>query len=146
MPRQSTRRHLEVRRWVAKLWTERPSILGALSHQDQRYLHDYFLPSVIVSDEQLLAYRAKISKDRPSLPQCAGRAVKRLEALVAMPARVPVAASWSRTKQRGTPAVTAATVKPQIDIESMARALVWAAEGLAKQDRESRDHDSSAAA
>lgn len=56
------------------MWKDEPTTYGPLGHRDQVYLHDYFLPSLSMTQDDLLRYRKKISADQPSLPQCAGRA------------------------------------------------------------------------
>lgn len=60
---------------LAARWKADPGSLAEYSPQDQRYLHDYYRPSETLSDEQLLEHRREITKDQPSLPQCAGRAL-----------------------------------------------------------------------
>jgi hypothetical protein len=81
MPRLNPAQYLESHRWLRSLWLECAQTFGLISHQDQRYLHDYFLPSLSINDHDLLRHRKKISADQPSLPQCAGRALKNSEQL-----------------------------------------------------------------
>ncbi len=102
-------------------------MFAELSPQEQWYLHDYFRPSEQLSDDELLAHRKAISRQRPSLPQSAGRA---FNLLVRMLQR-----SWSRSRRdpeaRGAVAnhavhhiIVRAVVQPKPDVDMYARAVV----------------------
>lgn len=75
-----------------------------------------------MSDDDLLRYRKRISNDQPSLPQCAGRALKKLQAAI----------EEGQTK----PGLTVrAVARPSIDAGAMGRVLAKLARDLDKQDR-----------
>lgn len=133
MPRLTSSDYLLLHGWLAELWAEQHGrAFGLISPRDQWYLHDYFVPSwTALTEAELLAYRQKVASEHPSLPQCAGRAVRKLrhELAVAPPRTVgnpPV-------RQR-KPVIVSAVAQPQIDLDGMARALLKAAEELGKRD------------
>lgn len=87
-----------------------------ISTRDQRYLHDFFRPSEELTETELLAHRREITARRPSLPACAGRALRHF----ANPKRKP-----------GTPMKNGkhllyvyALARPQIGLDKLARALI----------------------
>ena len=105
-------------------------------------------PTEDLFDEALLAHRAIISAERPSLPHQAGRSLVKLEAAAAnwavtRQARVRTAAlaGGKKHRERGTIKVLA-VVRPRPDIHKLARAMLRLCEQLAQEqaDKEEQDH------
>lgn len=108
-------------------------MFGFLGHQERMYLHDYFVPSKDLTDAELLAHRKAVTAQRPSLPQCAGRALRHLRVALEAPAAVQVPA------RSGHPAgkrriVVRAIARPEIDQDRMVQALLKAARDLVDED------------
>lgn len=79
MPRTTTQQYLQAHRTLRSLWLDTDgAVFTELSPKEQWYLHDYFRPSEQLSSDELLAHRKTISRQRPSLPQSAGRALSLL--------------------------------------------------------------------
>ncbi len=71
--------YLQAHRALRSLWLEPDgAVFAELSPHEQWYLHDYFRPSEQLPDQDLLAHRKAISRQRPCLPQSAGRALSLL--------------------------------------------------------------------
>lgn len=138
MPRQTAADYLKTHRWLAKLWAEQQDSFGFLGYQEQMYLHDYFAPSQGISDEELVAHRKAVTARRPSLPQCAGRALRRLqvELEAAAAVRVPAGSSHPAGNRR---IVVRAIARPEVDEDRMVQALLRAARDLVDE-----DHDNAA--
>jgi len=103
-----------------------PQAFGFLDPRDQVYLHDYFRPSEALAAKDLLTHRAQITKGRPSLPQCAGRALRELER--ALESRQVV-------REGGGGLEVVAVVRPTVDLDRMDRAIRQIVWDLDKQDR-----------
>jgi len=82
MPRLTNTHYLITRKWLTELWLSDPGAWASTSPEDQRLLHDYFEPSIPLSPEQALAHRWQVTVAQPSLPQRAGRALKRFRRVV----------------------------------------------------------------
>lgn len=80
--------------------------------RDQRYLHDYFRFSEQLSDTELLEHRKGASSERPTLPQCAGRALRHL----ANPQYV-----WRRGHQRIR---VYGLVRPELNLHKLVHVIV----------------------
>lgn len=78
-----------------------------------------------MSDDDLIRYRKKISADQASLPQCAGRALKKLQRAIE---------TGSTTS--GRKLQVRAVAKPSVDADAMGRVLAKLARELDKQDRD----------
>jgi hypothetical protein len=96
-----------------------------LSPTEQWILHSYYEFTKHLSDTELLAHRAAVSKAQPSLPQSAGKAIaklaiftKRLEAYRAAP--------HPNTRKKGAPYEVRvfSQVNPDIDPNVMAKILI----------------------
>jgi hypothetical protein len=74
MPRLTTADYLERRHWLANAWRVDQRVFALVSSAEQWTLHDFFVPSWSLTEDELLRYRAKISREQPRLPQRAGRA------------------------------------------------------------------------
>lgn len=126
MPRLVARNYLLLHDWLAELWKNHRQVFGLLSAREQWYLHDYFVPSwTSMTEADLLAHREKVAAERRSLPQCAGRAVRKLN-LELMAAK----ASGASAGDSGRKVVVRAVVQPQVDLDRMSWALRRAAEDL----------------
>lgn len=121
MPRQTSRKYFESRGLLTRWWSTNATTFGLVSQIDQRYLHDYFLPSVSMSDEDLLRYRKKVSAGQPSLPQCAGRALKKLQAAI-------------EAGQTASGLNVRAVARPSVDADAMGRVLAKLAHDLDDKD------------
>jgi hypothetical protein len=137
MPRLTTRDYLTIRRFLIKLWDQDDGQnFAVLPGHAQRDLHDYFAPTVPMSDHDALAHRKQITKAFPSLPQKAGRDFEALRAslegrLNQMVDRHRV--QTARTfKVNGKPRTirVSAVSRPKIDTHYLAKALLQ----LAKED------------
>lgn len=81
MSRLTSADYLTTHHHLRTLWFDRPAIYARLNYRDQLYLHRYFVPTVDALDHELLAHRRRVSATSYSLPQCAGRAYRRLRQL-----------------------------------------------------------------
>lgn len=131
MPRLTTRDYLTIRRFLARLWDEDDSqAFAALPGYAQRDLHDYFAPTVSMTDRDALAHRKQMTKFFPSLPQKAGRDFEALRSSLegrpnqivdhhrAESTRTVKAAGRMRTIRVG------AVSRPKIDTHYLAKALL----------------------
>jgi hypothetical protein len=120
---------------------------GYLSPQEQWQLHDFFQPSHDLSEEQLLAHRVRITAERPALPAQAGRALAKIDQIAAELAVHQVRAKkraalqmagGKRTNQRSKDRRirVLGVVRPEIDTERFARAIIKMAEELAAKEAE----------
>jgi hypothetical protein len=75
MPRLTFHEYLKHRQFLFQQWEEQEAATFAdLPLQQQLDLHDYFAPSVPLTDQQAVRHRDEITEAFPSLPQKAGRA------------------------------------------------------------------------
>jgi len=83
MPRLTSRDYLINRQFLHEQWKRHDGAVYAdLPLQEQRDLHDYFAPSLTLTDRGALMHRAEMTKAFPSLPQKAGRAYQAIQAAV----------------------------------------------------------------
>jgi hypothetical protein len=78
MPRLTDRDYLFLRTYLHAAWCTKQKAFSLISTQDQYYLHRYFRPSEDMSAADALAHRKAATASQPSLPQCAGRALRHL--------------------------------------------------------------------
>ena len=91
-----------------------------LSPTEQILIHDFYEPSKLLTDRQLRAHRAAITRARPSLPHQAGKAFVRIAPFIDVElAPLPMPG-------RSKPYVVKITslVNPQIDPVRLARILI----------------------
>jgi hypothetical protein len=139
MPRLSENDYLHFRHYLHNVWQTNKSAFGLLTRTDQYYLHDYFRPSEELADAEALEHRAAVSQRRPSLPHCAGRALKHLakprQSLKTAPAHAVPA---QRVRSGSDAAARNITVwpiyRPQPDTKKLARALLALARKMAEED------------
>lgn len=83
MPRLTSRDYLTHRQFLCQCWEERDGVAFAdLPYQQQLDLHDYFAPSIALTDREALTHRTAMTKAFPSLPQKAGRAYEAMCAAI----------------------------------------------------------------
>jgi hypothetical protein len=129
MPRLTNNRYLEVQHWLANAWRVDQRVFALVSPTEQWTLHDFFVPSWSLTDDELLGYRAKITSEQASLPQRAGRAFAQLDrAFAEFQANLPVPVSSKSVGKRRV--VVHAVVRPSIDTDAMVRALTQLAQKL----------------
>lgn len=123
MPRLTDRDYLFLRSYLYEVWQTRRQAFALISPRDQYYLHRYFNLSDEMSDTDALTHRKAITAFQPSLPQCAGRALKCLADPKAL---------------RGTTGakriVLYPLIRPEPDIGKLARALLGTARKLDNMD------------
>ena len=129
MPRLSNSTYLLIHQHLRQDWLTQSRIYSLIPPKDQRYIHDFFRPSEHLTDEELLAHRRAVSRQHPSLPHCAGRAVHRVVRPVNHPELV-------RGRIRVYP-----VLRPQVDVEKFARALLMTAREMQHRQTDSVDPD-----
>lgn len=81
MPRLTNRDYLTIRHFLTRLWDQDDGhSFAVLPGYAQRELHDFYAPTVYMTDEDAVAHRKAMTKTFPSLPHCAGRAFEALRA------------------------------------------------------------------
>lgn len=131
MPRLTNPAYLLLRRELSDAWDLDPTGFFLLSAPDQWALHDYFRPSEMLSDAELLEHRRAVSASDPSLPQRAGRAVAKWQVKQERLGKHPVTVRQSRrgTKRSKDYEIRLfAEVQPTLDPDVFARILVRAAD------------------
>ena len=78
MPRISTMEYRASHHRLKESLTELPQAMMSLPANEQWLLHSFFVPTRDLSDQELNAHRKVISKEQPSLPHKAGRALTHL--------------------------------------------------------------------
>jgi hypothetical protein len=141
MPRLTPKQYLKAHDQLRRFWLHNDMVFGALSSAEQYQIHDYFQPSKDLSDLELLAHRDRITKERPSLPHQAGRALAKLRDAAAVLSvrrlRMAKAPAGAKVRRQGNRHLTVrAVVKPEPDMQKLARALVMLAEHRVKHRRE----------
>lgn len=129
MPRLTNHDYFNLQHWLADLWRDSRKSFGLLSLIEQRHLHDYFVPSWHLNDEDLLRYRSKIGTEQPNLSAVAGRAASRLQKKMAE--QQPRVATSPAGKQR---VVVKAVIHPKPNEDLMSRALLRVMQDLDDQD------------
>ena len=122
MPRLTNVDYLNTYRYLSEVWLHDRRLFANLGTREQWYLHDYFQPSKEWSDEELLAHRTAISKQHPSLPHQAGRALKRFIGEAERPVRVLAATPKGTRPPRGKITVKS-VVRSEINMKLLARIL-----------------------
>ena len=78
MPRLTNTAYLVQRERLIKAFNIRPSLFTALSYNDQLDLHAFYALHQEWIDQDLLAHRAQVTKEHPSLPHRAGKLYARI--------------------------------------------------------------------
>lgn len=113
MPRLSTLDYLRFHVYLHEIWHTQQQAFSLVSTKDQRSLHDYFRSSEHLTEADLLAHRVAITQEGPSLPHCAGRALRHLAD--PLPLRQPSGSGRI---------VLYPLLKPNPDLARMSRALL----------------------
>lgn len=127
MPRLTDSHYLEIHHHVRRVWLEDPHPLSALSANEQWDIHRYFAPDADLSDDELLVHRRRVTRFEPNTPARAGRAYgKLLRAIDAEEKFVPAPRFPRKKYQRGEAGLLTvrAVVRPKLDVEQLARALI----------------------
>lgn len=81
MPRLTNRDYLTIRHFLTRLWDQdNGHSFAVLPGYAQRELHDFYAPTIYMTDEDAVAHRKAMTKTFPSLPHSAGRAFEALRA------------------------------------------------------------------
>lgn len=146
------------------VWFGLSSFFTTLTYNQQRALHDYYLPTKELSDEQLLAHRAKMAADQPSLASVAGKAFRQIERTYLEvtrgsggdPVRLRalldshVHYTSATTVRKGVRIRVTGLARPEIDVRMAARAFIEMGKQLAAEERaakaeaETEAHDDAA--
>jgi hypothetical protein len=113
MARLSTSDYLFFCSYLHEVWQTERQAFSLISTRDQWYLHQYFRPSDDLTPRELLAHREAITQEQPSLPQCAGRALRHLAD--PKPLRVATGSKQIRVYSM---------IRSEPDIPKLARALM----------------------
>jgi hypothetical protein len=128
MPKLTNEDYLKRHDLLGRLWEQNQRAYSYLSYQQQRDLHDYYVPTKSLTDLELLAHRKRVTKQNPSLPQRASRA---FAALRQGKVTKPISVSESRGRQISARALA----RPEIDAKKLARALLQMAEEMTPEER-----------
>lgn len=133
MPRLTNQRYLTTHRQLRTIWLEDRPHFADLTPREQCALHDYFKPATDLSGQALLEHRQRVTQERPSLPQQAGRALAKLrQGRLQVPVGRQVTAPTTRSKERQISVHS--VVRPKPDLHNLALALMSMAQQLAKED------------
>jgi hypothetical protein len=127
MPRLNNDRYIRRHRWLRQLWLQQLTAFSWLRPNQQWDIHDYYRPSEELTREQLLEDRQEIARKRPGLAQRASKALLILAGRAPSP-KLPVSKAGKRQ------IMVRALVRPQIDIERLARAFVSMANQQAREE------------
>lgn len=134
MPRLKKHHYVARHRWLRRLWLEHEARFGVLSPAEQWDVHAYYKPSYDLSESELLKHRRSITSERPTLPARASKVFKVLVDPTADPSR----AAMVQTSESGRRIRVTGVVRPEPDLEQLARALLMLAERLTEQEHD--DH------
>lgn len=126
MFRLTNQQYLIDRTWLADIWQQDLAAWAKLSSADQRALHDFFDPSLERSPDQALTYRRGITARDPSLPQRAGRALRRFErvAIGELECVPPLYVAAPRGRQKRHAISVRSVIEPHPDAHRFARLLL----------------------
>jgi len=134
VPRLTNHDYLQHHRTLVRLWRDHPDVFSDLSVRAQFDLHTYFQTTNLGTDAELLAERARLTAEDPSLPQRAGKA---LAALHDAPTKGRPASRACVPAGKGTIYVRG-VMRAEPDVKQLARALLCLAEELDRQDGEDK--------
>ncbi|UOT06792.1 hypothetical protein MPY17_14055 [Rhodococcus opacus] len=81
MPRLTPNNYSAHHQYLRYIWTEETGLFGHLHWDEQLDLHHFFAPAKDLSEAELRAHRQTATANDRSLPQRAGRALAKLEAI-----------------------------------------------------------------
>lgn len=127
MPRLTNTTYLANRSTLGKYWHRNELGWSKLSFENQSTLHEYYEPSMDLTEDQAIAYRQAVTAKWPSLPHRADRAyaeynkvIAQLEAAPPQPRRTP----GRRRTNKSYVIRTEALVRPDVDFDKLARVLL----------------------
>lgn len=132
MPRLSYSRYLTDRFDLLADWRAKLSILGCLTSLDQHLLHAYFAFTKQLNEKEALTHRKTATTADPSLPQRAGKAMKRL--------RIAQSIEWAPIRpisiRRGSSRLLSvrAVLRPEPDLDAIAGTVLSLAIDLARRE------------
>lgn len=144
MPRLAHPDYCAQHRFLREVWLNDQPAWSELSPNEQWDLHDFFSPTRDLSAYEPKEFRRKMTAADPSLPQRAGRALNKLEVVLAVraaaaqaPAVQPVPVEKPKRKYTsGKRKISVkALVHPEPDIDGTAKALIALAREMAEADR-----------
>ena len=118
MPRLTNADYLQLHHGLRHLWFDHRRAFGLITSQQQRALHQFFLPTEDVPDAELLQHRRDVSIRWPSLPHRAGRATARLRLMSNTPDN-----GASSTAGSGRRLVVHAVLRPAPNLIQLVAAL-----------------------
>jgi hypothetical protein len=136
MPRLSDATYLANRGRLGADWFDHHAYaMSRLTFRDQRTLHDFYVLTKDLTDEQAIKHRVDSSKAHPDLPQHAGKSFAAFAAVPARPDRIRTLATTSRRSgHRQDRRITVrGLVRPEIDTPKLVRVLLAMAERDADQ-------------
>lgn len=131
MPRLDTAHYLESHHRLRKLWHKNHGLFADLTPVEQWMLHNFFRPDADLTDEQLIAYRKRVTAERPGLPQQAGKALAQFDQLATASDSTPKADRMPGPKSRRF--TLKPIVHPEPDAKKVAHAFWMLAEYLNEQ-------------
>lgn len=132
MPRITNTNYLERRQQLIRQYRQHRELFSYLSVQAQNDLHVYFQTTNFGSAAELIAERARLAAEDPSLPQRAGKAFVALGKEPAPDVRVTTPAGGRGVYARGV-------MRAEPDVQQLARALLKLADELAQQEQPDED-------
>lgn len=129
MPRLTNQQYLHRQQLLRKLWRTHPGRFGLLTPVQQWDLHLYYQLTHELTHTELLEHRRQISRKHPTLPARAGKAFRLVvDGLGRTSGPTHVVSDGRRIGVR-------AVVKPEPDVNRLARAVWLLAEYLAAEER-----------
>lgn len=126
MPRLTNQNYLRSHAQLRKLWLDNPRSYDDLKPNEQWALHEFFVPYEDCPDAELLTHRQRMTKQDPSLPQRAGRALAQYRQILAG-RKSPVVVTASPPGRQGYPVVAHALMRPEIDMNKLSAGIYEAA-------------------
>jgi hypothetical protein len=131
MPRLTSQRYIEIHCWLRNYWLEDAAPYVYLTPEEQWNLHEFFQPCKQLSDDELTVHREAVTRRFPSLPQRAGRALKKFEKATEVASLRQVqsfnvqmkAGEYKRPASHG-PITVRSLAQPEVDTTELAR-LLW---------------------
>lgn len=148
MPRLTNQHYLARHAFLRDAWPELSALYATIPYPQQLDVHEYYQPSKTLTSEQLLAHRAAVTKEDPSLPNRASKAATRMHkiylAALEQAKGDPVLLHQlisSRTIKSAGPIrdgkqiTVAAVARPELDLSALARVLLEIAENMTHEQR-----------
>ncbi|WZH35538.1 MAG: hypothetical protein PIR02_12215 [Microbacterium enclense] len=136
MSRLTNTTYLTNRSALGEYWKRSELGWSRLNFEDQCTLHEYYEPSMDLTDDEAIMYRQAVTAKWPSLPHRAGKAyaefTKVIAQLEAAPQR-PKRALGRRRTNKSYVIRTDALVRRDVDFDKLARALLAIARDKAEK-------------